>query len=226
MKKINIFAFSLLFLCSSCSSQVSALSDRLTHFTAFLKTKAIEYLEDPANENRVAYTPAEFFGAADDEFIPLNREEINSKITDIPIPQPSATPGAKNSPIPSIQMFSNPNSILAAIFKKIYFNTDQYSPKTATAKKDLQKIANYLKKNPNTFIFIEGHCDERASESYNLALGTKRAGTIRKILVNYGVNPNQLYTISYGKEKPAVKGKSKDVYAKNRRVAFKLYSKK
>lgn len=226
MKKITVLAFGSLLFCTSCTSQMAAISDRLSAFGEMLRSKAIAFLEDSVDEERISYTPAEFFGSADDEFIPLDQSEIKDKITETPIPQPSATPGAKESPIPSIRHFATPANKLASIFKKVYFNTDQYSPKSPAAKKDLQKMASYLKKHKNTFVFIEGHCDERASESYNQALGTKRAGNIRKILVNYGVNPNQLYTISYGKERPELKGRSKEVYAKNRRVAFKIYDRK
>jgi peptidoglycan-associated lipoprotein len=226
MNKLKHLAFAILISTSSCSTNMAALSDKFSDFTSFIKTKALNLFDDPVDEARVHYTPAEFFAANnDDEFIPLDQNEIGGTIAETPIPQPSITPGAKDSPIPSIQAFSVPSNFLATLFKKVYFNTDQFSPKTPGAKKDLQKMANYLKKHHHTFVFIEGHCDERASESYNQALGTKRAGSIRKILVNYGVNPNQLYTISYGKEKPEFYGKSKDIYAKNRRVTFKIYSK-
>ena len=86
-------------------------------------------------------------------------------------------------------------------------------------------MATYLKRHKNTYIFIEGHCDERASEAYNLSLGTRRANYIRNVLIKYGVNPQQIYTASYGKERPEELGHGQKVWAKNRRVAFKIYNK-
>ncbi|MCH9617746.1 MAG: Peptidoglycan-associated lipoprotein [Chlamydiia bacterium] len=188
-----------------------------------MRSKANALFDRDIDDQRLVVTSSEFFGANEEEFIPLNEEEMNTKIVSRAIPQPAQTPGAEGSSVPAIAKFKKPGNSLSSLFKTIYFNTDQYTPNAATSKMDMQKLATYLKKHPSTYIFVEGHCDERASESYNLALGTKRAGAIRTILVNYGANPNQLYSISYGKERPAVAGKSKAVFAKNRRVEFKIY---
>ena len=226
MKKTVLLSFTSLLLCTSCTSSISKLTSRLTHFSDVIRSKVHHFLADKEDDSKLVVTAAEFYGAYNDEFIPLDTEEINGKITAAAIPQPAATPGAKGSTIPSINSFMVPGSVLKSTFVKIYFNTDSYSPKDAAAKKSLQRMANYLKRHPKTYIFVEGHCDERASESYNLALGTKRANTIRTILVNYGVNPNQLYSISYGKERPAASGHNKTAYARNRRVSFKIYEDK
>ena len=82
-----------------------------------------------------------------------------------------------------------------------------------------------MKKNPNVYIFVSGHCDERASEAYNLALGTRRANTLRSLLVKKGVNPNHIYTISFGKEMPVDLGHTAEAWSKNRRVEFKIFQK-
>jgi peptidoglycan-associated lipoprotein len=226
MKKTLLLSFTSLLLCTSCANSISKLSTRLNHLGGILKSKVNYLLSDETQDSKLVVTAAEFYGAYNEEFVPLNSEEINGKITSLAIPQPSITPGTLGSTIPSINSFKEPASILKSIFVKIFFNTDSYTPKDAEAKKSLEKMANYLKKHPKTYVFIEGHCDERASESYNLALGTKRSNNIRTILVNYGVNPNQLYTISYGKERPIALGHNKASYEKNRRVAFKIYEDK
>ncbi len=225
MKKSILLSFTSLLLCTSCTNTVAILSKKASDFGVFLKSRALTYLEGDLSENKAAYTSAEFFGAANEEFIPLDEAEVNGTIAYTSTPQPSFTPGTKESLIPGIDMFKDPKDISGGIFKRIHFDTDQYTPNSAEAKQTLQKIANYLKKHPKTYVFVEGHCDKRASESYNQALGTKRSGTIRTILVNYGVNPNQLFSISYGKEKPVALGNTNSDFAKNRRVAFKIYSK-
>lgn len=225
MKKSLVLSLSALMLCTGCTNTVALFSQHATKFSRLIQTKIAKLLEPDVDESRLIVTSAEFYGDLDNEFIPLDISEMDGKILSAPIPQPAQTPGAIGSVIPGIDSFKAPGSILAGIFKKIHFNTDQYTPNSANDKVLLQKMANYLKKHPNTYVFIEGHCDERGSETYNLALGTKRAGMVRNILVNYGANPNQLYSVSYGKEKPLTLGKSKAIYAKNRRVCFKIYSK-
>jgi peptidoglycan-associated lipoprotein len=223
MKKTVILAYLSLLLCTSCTSTLTKLSNKANNAFTVLRSKANALFDRNIDDHRLVVTSSEFFGANEEEFIPLNQDEMNSNVISAAIPQPAQTPGGEGSTVPAIQMFKSPGSSLGKLFRTIYFNTDQYTPNGDTSKIDMQKLASYLKKHPSTYIFVEGHCDERASESYNLALGTKRAGAIRTILVNYGANPNQLYSISYGKERPAARGKSKAIFAKNRRVEFKLY---
>lgn len=223
MKKTTLLTISALLLLSSCTTTMTKLSNKANNAYAFIKTKASTLFEEKIKSDANVITSAEFFGMDEEEFIPLQKNEINDKILSQSIPQPKDTPGAKGSSTPSIQHFNSPGLSLKALFKTIYFRTDQYSPMGQNAKSDLQALARYLKQHPRTKVMVEGHCDERASEKYNLALGTKRAAAIRNILVNYGASPNQLYAISYGKEKPAVREHTKAALAKNRRVEFKLY---
>ncbi|MCH9811887.1 OmpA family protein [bacterium] len=223
MKKILLPILSLLFLFSSCTTALTKLSNKAGNAYAFLKTKTSALFEEKIDEERLVITSAEFFGENEDEFVPLQDNEIQDKIIAHSIPQPKDTPGAEGSSVPSIQSFSKPGLAVKNLFKTIHFHTDGYSPIGQTAKTDLQKLARYLKQHPHVRVVIEGHCDKRASEKYNLALGTKRAGAIRTMLVNYGAKPNQLYAISYGKERPVARANTKTAYAKNRRVQFKLY---
>ena len=135
-------------------------------------------------------------------------------------------PGAIGSSIPSIDQFVKPASHLASLYQNLYFNTDEHVLRSKEYYKNIANIAEYMKKNTDTYIFVSGHCDERASEAYNLALGTRRANTIRNLLVKHGVNPNHIYTISFGKEMPSDLGHTQDAWAKNRRVEFKIFEKK
>ena len=127
--------------------------------------------------------------------------------------------------IPSIEHFSVPQAELAELFKNVYFNTDEHVLRKKEYYSVVDRIADYMKKNPNVYIFVSGHCDERASEAYNLALGTRRANTLRSLLVKKGVNPNHIYTISFGKEMPADLGHTSEAWSKNRRVEFKIFKK-
>jgi peptidoglycan-associated lipoprotein len=74
--------------------------------------------------------------------------------------------------------------------------------------------------NAQKVIAIEGHCDERGTEEYNIALGERRANSAKRYLINLGVKSGQLSTISYGEERPADPGQNEGAWAKNRRGAF------
>ncbi len=74
-------------------------------------------------------------------------------------------------------------------------------------------------------MFVEGHTDERGPEAYNLSLGARRANYVRTLLVQKGVDHNQLHTISFGKERPAEMGHNSEAWSKNRRAQFKIYKK-
>ncbi|MDL1969842.1 MAG: OmpA family protein [Candidatus Desulfofervidaceae bacterium] len=85
----------------------------------------------------------------------------------------------------------------------IYFDFDKYNIRPDAAEV-LKRKAEWLKQHPNVHILIEGHCDEWGSEEYNLALGERRANSTREFLINLGVNPECVSTISYGEERPTV----------------------
>ena len=83
-------------------------------------------------------------------------------------------------------------------------------------------VADYLKSNPAVQILIEGHCDERGTRDYNIALGHKRAEAVRKQLARMGVEPQRITTKSFGKERPAMRGASPEAWAKNRRTIIRI----
>ena len=92
----------------------------------------------------------------------------------------------------------------------------------ATAQAILKDKADWLKKNADAATTVEGHCDERGTVAYNIALGERRAESAKAFLVNMGVSAAKMTTISYGKEKPLDPSKTESAYAKNRRAHFVL----
>jgi len=99
---------------------------------------------------------------------------------------------------------------------RVFFDYNK-SGITAAAKATLDKQVAWLKKYPNYAITVEGHCDERGTREYNLALGDRRATAVKKYLVAAGLPAARVKTISYGKEKPAELGSNEAAWSKNRR---------
>ncbi len=106
----------------------------------------------------------------------------------------------------------------------IYFDFDA-SGLSSTSRTTLTKNAELLKKDSTANVRIEGNCDERGSDEYNLALGERRAKAAAKYLITLGVAKSRIATISYGKEKPADPGHNEAAWAKNRRDEFVLNAK-
>jgi peptidoglycan-associated lipoprotein len=130
-----------------------------------------------------------------------------------PAPAPVATPAAVVTPA----------TLDTADFasETIYFDFDSYSVKAGELEK-VRKLAAVMKASGTPVkIQIEGHCDERGSNEYNLALGEKRARAIQDALVAEGVAASNVTTISYGEERPAVEGQDESAFSKNRRGEFK-----
>jgi peptidoglycan-associated lipoprotein len=103
--------------------------------------------------------------------------------------------------------------------KDIYFEYDKYDIRPGD-QATLQADAAFLKQHPNMSFTIEGHCDSRGSTEYNLALGDNRANAAKQALVSMGVNPNQIKTISFGKEKPFCTEETEQCWQENRRDHF------
>jgi len=119
-----------------------------------------------------------------------------------------------------------PEPTLADLFNKrvkdIFFDYDKYGIR-ASDQAIADADAKFLADHPDAKVLIEGHCDERGSEEYNIALGDNRAGSTRDFLTKLGVSPNQIKTISYGKEKPFCTSSDKDSCLQlNRRAHFVL----
>ncbi|HUL29371.1 MAG TPA: peptidoglycan-associated lipoprotein Pal [Thermodesulfobacteriota bacterium] len=110
------------------------------------------------------------------------------------------------------------------LLKDIHFDFDKYDIRRGD-EEILRENSVFLKKNPSVKIQIEGHCDERGTVEYNLALGERRANNTKKYLVFLGIPSDRILTISYGKEKPLDKGHNEQAWATNRRAHFIVLSK-
>ena len=106
--------------------------------------------------------------------------------------------------------------LLVNVGDRVFFGYDSFEL-DADAQELLQDQAAWLKQHSNVSITIEGHCDERGTREYNLALGEKRAQSVKNHLVSLGVSSSRLSTISYGKERPAVVGSNDAAWGQNRR---------
>ncbi|MGC2062443.1 MAG: peptidoglycan-associated lipoprotein Pal [Thermodesulfovibrionales bacterium] len=105
------------------------------------------------------------------------------------------------------------------MFSDILFEYDRYNVKD-TSKPILRNVSDWLSKHPEARISIEGHCDERGTNEYNLALGDKRAKAVKEYLLSMGVASKKTDTISYGEERPLCKESTEECWAKNRRAHF------
>jgi peptidoglycan-associated lipoprotein len=106
--------------------------------------------------------------------------------------------------------------LVANIGDRIFFGFNSASV-TATSQQTLQRQSEWLNSNPNVTITVEGHCDERGTREFNLALGEKRATSVKNYLVSLGVDASRVKTISYGKEHPEYLGSNESAWSKNRR---------
>jgi peptidoglycan-associated lipoprotein len=120
-----------------------------------------------------------------------------------------AAPGARPSP---------KEFVAVAELKDVFFDFDKFDVRPADTK-ILDANASWLKSNDN-LVLIEGHCDERGTNEYNLALGERRAKSAMNYLVSQGIQASRITIISYGEERPVCTDKTEDCWAKNRRAHF------
>ncbi len=99
---------------------------------------------------------------------------------------------------------------------RVFFGFDRYDL-TSEAQRTLEKQAEWLKRHSHVRVTVEGHCDERGTREYNLALGERRAQSVKSYLVALGVPSGRIHVVSYGKERPAVLGANPAAWAQNRR---------
>ena len=106
--------------------------------------------------------------------------------------------------------------LIVNVGDRVFFGYDS-SDLDSDALELLQDQVAWLKQNSDVSVTIEGHCDDRGTREYNLALGEKRAQAVKNYLIGLGINPDRVSTISYGKERPAVVGSNDGAWAQNRR---------
>lgn len=170
-------------------------------------SKEVVKTEEPAAATVTAETPK-----------PVQQPPVKQEAP-APVQQPSEAPVAI-APAEATQPVKAAEEVSA--FETVYFDFDR-SDLRQDARNSLAKNAEILlKSNKNAKVMIEGHCDERGSAEYNLALGERRATSALQYLVTLGVQPGRLSIVSYGKEKPAVQGNDEEAWAKNRRAEFVL----
>jgi peptidoglycan-associated lipoprotein len=109
------------------------------------------------------------------------------------------------------------NEAKSALMKDIGFEYDSYSIKAADLPR-LKDIAGWLAQRKDVKVTVEGHCDERGTQEYNLMLGQKRAEVVKDYLLKAGVDEGRIKTVSFGKEAPVDPGHTEDAWAKNRRA--------
>src|SRR5262245_1631064 len=126
----------------------------------------------------------------------------------------TATPVPSTTARPAVQDFA-----AVAELADVFFDFDKYDIRPSDAR-TLDSNANWLKSNPNHLVLIEGHCDERGTNEYNLALGERRAKSTMNYLVSQGVQANRITIISYGEERPQCTEHTESCWAKNRRAHF------
>jgi peptidoglycan-associated lipoprotein len=135
-----------------------------------------------------------------------------------PAPAPEKAP-APQQPAPAPAPMAPPDKSGMIMQEDIYFDFDK-STLTPAAQDNLMQKAAWLRANANVTVTIEGHCDERGTNEYNLALGDRRADSAKAFLVDLGIAASRLTTISYGEERPVCLQKNEECWSKNRRGHF------
>jgi peptidoglycan-associated lipoprotein len=126
---------------------------------------------------------------------------------------------ARTGSLDQLREGKSPVTPASSPLKDVYFEFDRYDLR-ADARDILKANADWLKNNPSARVEIEGHCDERGTNEYNLALGAKRSQAVKDYLVTLGISTERLSTISYGEEIPVCKEPTEECRGKNRRARF------
>jgi len=143
------------------------------------------------------------------------------KAIDHPTVAPAVTPPPVENPVepPVHEKPVEPHNVTAPRLDDVFFAYDKYNL-SGEARGSLESDARELQRRADVQIVIEGHCDERGTRTYNLALGEKRANAARDYLVSLGISGSRITVISYGKERPFDPGHNEVAWAKNRRAHF------
>lgn len=146
-------------------------------------------------------------------------------VSDEPLMNPSDTSGAtaaEGAPIGTGN--AGEAGMASSDLQTVYFGFDSYALNSDT-RNQLKNNLSWLKANPTAKVQIEGHCDEKGTVEYNMALGDRRANAVKTYLIKSGIEKGRIDTISYGKERPADSGHDEAAWSKNRRAVFILLSK-
>ena len=152
---------------------------------------------------------------------PEAESSVVGKIDEVPSPAPTADQSAIIAPdtsLPTSQPLMPPPLIDGYVTNFAYDSADL----AVDAIDHLVTIAAFLADKPNVKLIVEGHCDERGSRDYNLALGDRRAAAVRDVLVANGMANAIIRTVSYGKERPLAVGSTPEIWARNRRAMIRM----
>lgn len=144
---------------------------------------------------------------------PAGSTSASARVT---VTAPPTTPPPTDTDRMSIE-----DIIRQGLIKAVFFDFDQYSL-TSEARETLVQNTSQMRRYPEVTFILEGHCDERGTSEYNIALGDRRARAVMSYLVSLGMSESRLETISYGKERPFAEGHDEASWALNRRVQFAL----
>lgn len=136
--------------------------------------------------------------------------------TNTPLAAPEPEPGPTADELRLIKLEEAREALTGDV---IYFDYDK-SVLTESARSILADKASYLVRNIDIYVTIEGHCDERGSNEYNLALGERRASAVKQYLVNFGVPTQNITTLTYGEERPVCRESNESCWRRNRRAVF------
>ncbi len=187
-------------------------SVQLTWSTQNATDVTIDALGGVASEGTRSVTPSDSTTYTLTAKGPGGTAEASARVT---VTAPIAPAAATAAPGPSEQELFERN------VKDIFFNYDKYDLRPADAAV-LKADTEFLQAHPNWKFVISGHCDERGSEEYNMALGSNRANSVRSELVKLGISSDRMRTISYGKEKPFCTDHDEACWQQNRRAHFSL----
>jgi peptidoglycan-associated lipoprotein len=153
--------------------------------------------------------------------VPPPPPSSRSGVEPFPLPLPSPRSGDELTPLPPPDARPAPRDFTAVPdLRTIYFDFDQ-SVIRPNARDALETTAQWLKANERVLLLIEGHCDERGTDEYNLALGERRALAARDYLIGRGVTADRITTISYGEERPVCTERNEECWQRNRRAEFR-----
>lgn len=214
----------ILLLAAGCSRNSSQTWEDVKTAGRYMQ-RGVDSMLGKDYESRMLTSDEEFYGPFDEDFIPLSDADLRNQFasSDSALPQPKAVPGQFG--LPGLDAFYAAPDALRSLFNAVHFETDEHVLRDKNEVAGLIRLAEYLKKNPNVYLVIDGHCDERASASYNMALGMRRANAVRSFLVKNGADLNRIYTLSRGKEQPLAQGHGPEDWKINRRSEFRIYQK-
>lgn len=217
MKRSWIFLLLIIATSTSCSWPFSGNQTISRRWEQLRTLWHDDYEEIAASEG--------FYGPLEEDFIALQESDLNPRFADAVTPQAKSPPGTPGSGIPSLVHFQRGGEGAFTLFQHIHFNTDDHIVRSSQDLQQIDKIVEYMKSHPDVHVAIDGHCDERASLSYNLSLGMRRANHVRNLIIKKGGNPNHLHAVSFGKEQPIDLRHNADAWSKNRRCEFRIWEK-